>query len=580
MGVADNKSYKNTHYFRPNVFRRDDSPSLNLQPAINSTIKENPDKSNVEIEGGEIVLKPDLSALFRAVGDKHKAGGMDVFLDNDSFIFSDDKSLAFNKKNIEQMELKMGGKPKSKNTPAKIVQKNVDPKHYNTLIANISDLHADDITKNSSTRMLEKYMETLGNIAYVQEMKKGFPQGLPDFSNGTAPVYEADLKEDIMEQKQYARYGGKVMQRGGWPERTGKRPPIWFPGRFPDEILPPYPEQNPAAPTPPVDTAPTGKYSGVPPKTPNSGVPPKTPYSGVPPKKTYTRGRITITTTPGTIEEYVPPQNPNLIPGEVTGTPGVKRADWEFTPWQRLSQGYQGLKWASLKRYMPYRSHINPSYVDPALVNPEQVVNDMQGAFTTQLQGINSMNPILRNAQASESFGQVLNRIPGVRSQYDNQNQGVKNQFRGINNQTANQTRLQNAQFDQQYYKESITGQANYDNMKTYLGDQWMNNVNQDVQDNQSLAYNLLTQNNPAWNFDWKSGNFTRTNKDIRDAQSIVPADGFEGMMNQIKKLKDDGFSDQVISAIVRGRFLQQAAPYFQQSPLPRKMGGYLRPKK
>ena len=88
MGVADNRSYKDEYLFKDSyksVFRspsltEEDNPSINVDPKINSTIKENPYRSNVEIEGREIVLKPDLSALFTAVGKRPSKGGMDVLL--------------------------------------------------------------------------------------------------------------------------------------------------------------------------------------------------------------------------------------------------------------------------------------------------------------------------------------------------------------------------------------------------------------------------------------------------------------------------------------------------------------------
>jgi hypothetical protein len=41
--------------------------------------------------------------------------------------------------------------------------------------------------------MLEKYIQTIGNIADFQEEKKGFPDGIPDFSMGSAPVYDGEL---------------------------------------------------------------------------------------------------------------------------------------------------------------------------------------------------------------------------------------------------------------------------------------------------------------------------------------------------------------------------------------------------
>jgi len=70
MGVADNKSYKDMYHFKDWVYNvaREDNPSLEGPDKINSTIKDNPYRSNVEVEKDELILNPDLSALFKANG--------------------------------------------------------------------------------------------------------------------------------------------------------------------------------------------------------------------------------------------------------------------------------------------------------------------------------------------------------------------------------------------------------------------------------------------------------------------------------------------------------------------------------
>src|SRR5688572_13287737 len=205
-GVADNRSYKDEYHFTDDYYNiSEEQPSIDKEPKVNTTIKENPYRSNVEIEGGEIVLQPDLSALFKAKGKKHSKGGMDVLLKPDSFIFSDFKDLEFKERDLELFELKEGGKS---NTPAEVLKKNINVKHYNSLVNIMDDPYKDDLAKKSAAMMLEKYIQSLGNIAFVQEEKKNFPQGLPEFSLGTAPVYDAGIKDQIMENKQYMKAGG------------------------------------------------------------------------------------------------------------------------------------------------------------------------------------------------------------------------------------------------------------------------------------------------------------------------------------------------------------------------------------
>ena len=161
---------------------------------------------------------------------------------------------------------------------------------------------------------------------------------------------------------------------------------------------------------------------------------------------------------------------------------GVKRADWQFTPWQKLSQAYNWGQYAGVQRYMPFRSRYNATYVDPALVNPEQTIGDIKGLSSQQLSQLNTLSPILRNAQAAQLFGSVQSQIPGIRSQYDNQNAQILNQTRQYNNQVKNNESLVNMGNDQQYYTQAVEGRKNFENMRTYTANQAMNNVMRDAE--------------------------------------------------------------------------------------------------
>ena len=583
MGVADNKTYKDMYHFNSNFYGKldlDEVPSLNVDPKINTTIKENPSsRTNVEIEKDEIVLQPDLSALFKARGKKHKNGGINVNLRPDSFVFSNDKSMNI-PENIQKIfEFKEGGK-----TPSEVLRKNIDLKHYNTMITNISDLKKDDLAKKSSAMMLEKYIGTLGNIAFIQEAKKNFPDGLPDFAQNTAPVYDPELKDNIMQQKQYAKYGGNIKAQMGlyYALRANK-------GRDPQVIRLDYLRKMASRqalgnevddPNIDYDKLYTQTLQKLSREAVNEGAIPDNkqgPLSGVPALDTKPlRGpqnvpqRMKITVKPGDIG-YM--DIPGPTPGNVTGNQGVKRADWQFTPWQKVSHGWNAAKYASLRRYDPMRSHFNPSYVDPSLVNPEQVIGDLKGAAYQGVKSLGTLNPILRNAQAAGIQGQLLNQLPGIRSQYDNQNVGITNQFRQYNNQIANTIEGQNMQNDQNYYQQTVVGRQNFDNMKTYLGDQWMNNILGDVEKNQILSYNLLTQKNPAYGYDWKTGKFTRNPKSILDVDN--PSNRQENLIELAQNLKQQGFSDQLIGNIIKTKAFQNWNPAQNQ-----KKGGRINPYK
>ncbi len=608
--VADNKTYRNQYHFTDDFSDvAKDNPSIKGLPDINTVIKENPFRSNVEIEGGELVLQPDLSALFKANGKKHSGGGMDVLLRPNSFVFSDFKDLSVTDDEKELFELKEGGSMK-KSTPADVVKQNINVKHYNTLINNLTDPYKDDLAKKSSALMLEKYVATLGNIAYIQEKKKGFPDGIPDFAMGTAPVYDSDTKVKVDESKQYAKYGGSISSTGGFPDlcpcgkdSKGNCLPC-SPAQL-QELLKKAPkgkkgEEKGMNMVGKVDNNtlyhlgkdPTGAKQKVTKVMTNDEW---KRYLATETPEQKARRKAREMGNPGTdkllaipedlsaiLEDDVAlhqqaPTPPSVIPSPIPGTPIGdtqlgKSVDWQFTPWQKVSQLYNFGQYATAKRYMPYRSRYNATYADPSLLNPEQAVGDAKGMASQQLQSLGTLNPILRNAQASSAYGQLLNQIPGIRSQYDNQNAQISNQFRQYNNQVRNNESLVNMSNDQTYYQQAIEGRKNFDNLRTFTANNAMNNVLRDVETNQKLAYNLLTQNNPVYSFDWRSGNLVRNNMDIRDVNSDNTVDAYKDLFDAIDAISDPY---QKASLLEKAYRQKNILPYLKnQTPGFMKKGG------
>lgn len=628
----DNQTYKDTYHFKNR--RAYANPYGNASsitpdnPEINATIGKNDERANVEIEKGELILQPDLSGLHTAIGKRHSGGGVNVNLKPNTFVFSDDKTLAFSEKEQELFEFKMGGKTSKRlNTPAQVLKRNVNPKHYNTLVANIRDAKKDAITKNSSTMMLEKYIQTLGNVAYLQEAKKDFPTGIPEFSEGTAPVYKEEVKDNVMSQKQYAKFGGKItnpyeeeMAPGGIflpiePYRKSRtkqgsitptrqlnhynRGPEYL--QKWEQAIPGISKlDNKEAQARIYDymassdsglgaisemwrkyglTNEGKKYKDLVGMT-NNGVFDQTkeldPTQIAALKKAYTDGMFGVRQLEFQNQEAPPLAEVTMPNVTVTSTPrkkmpvptpgtinppeqGVTEIETAFTPEQRIAQGYANFKYANAKRYMPYRSRMNASYVDPMLVNPEQVISDVQGSANSQIASLNSLSPILRNAQAQGMAGQMFNQLAGIRSQYDNQNAQITNQTRAMNNQIRNNTTGQNMQNDQQYYRESVAGRQNYDNLKGFLADQAMNTRTQHVQENEQLAWNLLTQQNPVYGFDFKHNRMYRKPVNMMD----VPPSGNsrEDILEIADKLKGQGYSEKLIGDIIKSRVFQNSQP-------------------
>lgn len=172
------------------------------------------DIANVEAEKGEMLVKQDLSALYKIGGKKHSKGGTPIIADQGSFIFSDDPDLAFNRGDKDAFNFKKGtSDKKADNTPAKVLAREVNAKDYNNFVSILNDPHTDNISKQTAALMLQKHQEKIGQVALVQEAKKSFKGVLPEFVKGpTEPSYEQEDMMDAKADKMYAAYGGPVDQ--------------------------------------------------------------------------------------------------------------------------------------------------------------------------------------------------------------------------------------------------------------------------------------------------------------------------------------------------------------------------------
>ena len=125
---------------------------------------------------------------------------------------------------------------------------------------------------------------------------------------------------------------------------------------------------------------------------------------------------------------------------------------------------------------------------------------------------------------------------------------------------------------DQTYYQQAIEGRKNFDNLRTFTANNAMNNVLRDVETNQKLAYNLLTQNNPVYSFDWRSGNLVRNNMDIRDVNSDNTVDAYKDLFDAIDAISDPY---QKASLLEKAYRQKNILPYLKnQTPGFMKKGG------
>jgi len=149
------------------------------------------DMANIEAEGGETVLT-DLNndgnfGLYDIKGPRHSKGGVPMFLPEQSFIFSDTKTMKMKGDDLREF----GINSRKSMTPAKISKKFKLNEYYGA----IEDEYADDIQVNSAELMLKKNKMDLSKLAFVQELNKQFEDGVPLASH----PYLVSIDEDPIE---------------------------------------------------------------------------------------------------------------------------------------------------------------------------------------------------------------------------------------------------------------------------------------------------------------------------------------------------------------------------------------------
>jgi len=160
------------------------------------------EEANVEAEGGELVYGDINGDFFPETqiikGPRHSGGGVPLNLPEDTFIFSDTRSMKIKDCEI----LTMFGKPcgKQSYTPANLA-KQYDVQKYRVLL---EDPNSNAIEKKTAELMIKNYVIKLGCLALKQESMKGFPQGIPVVAR---PCMEAKgiTEEQVLPSKELAQ---------------------------------------------------------------------------------------------------------------------------------------------------------------------------------------------------------------------------------------------------------------------------------------------------------------------------------------------------------------------------------------
>jgi polyhydroxyalkanoate synthesis regulator phasin len=170
---------------------------------VTTSVKAVPrEEATIEAEKGEYIISD--KGLYKIEGKKHSQGGTPLAAKGGEFIFSAHKDMSLDHDLQKKAGLKVSSsKALAENTPAKVLERNVDVKEYNRLMVILQNPKSDAITKKTAQFMLDKMNIKIDLISKLQEAKKQpAPTEIQD-----QYIEQSEIQKDIDEQRQYA-YGG------------------------------------------------------------------------------------------------------------------------------------------------------------------------------------------------------------------------------------------------------------------------------------------------------------------------------------------------------------------------------------
>ena len=183
---------------------------------ITTSVKAVPrEDATIEAEKGEYIYSE--KGLYKILGKKHYEGGTPLAARGGEFIFSAHKDMSIDPKLQKQAGLKTtSSKSLADNTPAKVLERNVDVKEYNRLKAILQNKKLDSVTKKTAQFMLDKMDEKIKVISQLQESKK--QKGPVEIKDQY--LEQPEIQNVINEQKQYAHGGLTKYQDAGGVDST------------------------------------------------------------------------------------------------------------------------------------------------------------------------------------------------------------------------------------------------------------------------------------------------------------------------------------------------------------------------
>lgn len=513
------------HIYNPYSVNVDnEQPSLYQEDTITDSVKPIPrEDANIEVEEGEVLLKPDMSGLYKVQGKRHSEGGTPILAEGGSFVFSDFKELAIPKDSQEFFELKkFKGEHPQKNTPAEVLKKNIDVKHYNKMVNTLTDLKKDPISKKTAMLMLEKYQKIMGGIAYLQEERKNFRDGLPDVARDSAPVIDQALQTQIQEQEQY-KFGGMTnpylpsyQTRG-----TVKKGTRW--GPHPGDKYTVFQDTNQVDHTNAADKiidfeaaveelGYTGEKNNLAFQNWLFDSSPENQAIIDKWHKKYNRGPLNGMFDDHigvrwayAIKEILENKRKQNTPEVTTETPDPTPEldeNVRYLPYDpkvrktipmHIDEGFSGIQAAGVKKYNPYRVQVRsalPYYVDATM---QGYINPIQQATENAYRATRGLSPYQAQNTIMEVYSKSVPQLAQIVSQVDDKNRegNIRHSVNIAGQQ--NQDMLQNVGHDKRFYDEGVLSDQRFENAKLFAWNQFSDVVNRNRETLDSL-YQVLAQ--------------------------------------------------------------------------------------
>lgn len=471
-----------------NYGREASNGSLPDDPVVSTKIKPvDEKKANSEIEKGELVLDPTTGALHKALGKPHSKGGTPVSLKDGSFIFSNYNKLAISKDEKEIFEFKIGGEYKEKNnTPSKVLEKEIDIEHHNKMIDILdNEKKYPKEAINSAKLMMLKNLEKAGQVAFLQESKKGLQA--PAFANETAPVYSKQTDEQINQSVQYLQKGGikltdeeilKAEQNllnntSGWNRLYSHGIKTYYgkPGSF-------------NKPQSPGDVAAFNQWFAK--QTPDFQAKYKAQSNKVmsnPKQYGYTKQlyQASLPRTKVGIMNDMLPKSPSVgAPvGKANGIIDPQTYDTKLTPWQKINIGIPFYRALNVKTQYPLRQHQESVIPQMENINVQpQLDANNQGYFNAAAL-TKGMNPSQGSAYAQQLYGNRISANNQAIGNVQQANVQAQNNQKIMAATSLNQDAAQNRAFDLKYYDQTQTAIKNRDELRQAYTQQGVNNLNE-----------------------------------------------------------------------------------------------------